>query len=146
MVRLSRCSLKQWKLKGWIGYLLFFLFGALLTFWGYTYLTREKRFSPEDFSQKVYIADHIIQSQLFVAGLSRKEILLHRSLSKREGDIAWEQSLLTIQVPRSLSFSLIEGNFKRSLSPLGKSFSIQSSQALESLQLEVKVMNRITLA
>src|SRR4030042_2033156 len=127
-----------------MGYSLSFFLGALLVFAGYTYLTREKPFSPEAFSQKVFIADQIINSQLYEIGISKKEILLHQSVLKREGDITWEQSLLKIQLPRSLSFSLIEGNFKRSLSLLGKPFSMQSSQVSESLQLEVKVMDRTT--
>jgi polysaccharide deacetylase 2 family uncharacterized protein YibQ len=127
-----------------MGYSLSFFLGALLVFAGYTYLTREKPFSPEAFSQKVFIADQIINSQLYEIGISKKEILLRQSVLKREGDITWEQSLLKIQLPRSLSFSLIEGNFKRSLSLLGKPFSMQSSQVSESLQLEVKVVDRIT--
>jgi polysaccharide deacetylase 2 family uncharacterized protein YibQ len=127
-----------------MGYFLSFFLGALLTFGGYTYLTREKHFSPEAFSQKVFIADQIIHSQLYEIGISKKEILLHQSVLKREGGIAWEQSLLKIQLPRSLSLSLIEGNFKRNLSLLGKPFSIKSSLVSESLQLEIRVMDRIT--
>ena len=130
--------------RRWIGYLLSFLLGALLSLGGYTYLIQEKPLSPEAFSQKVFIADQIINGQLYEIGISKKEILLHQSVLKREGGIAWNQSLLKIQLPRSLSFSLIEGNFKRSLSLLGKPFSMQSSQVSESLQLEVKVMDRIT--
>jgi polysaccharide deacetylase 2 family uncharacterized protein YibQ len=144
MVRLSRRSLRQRKLRGWIGYLLFFLLGSLVAFGGYHYLIREKSLSPEAFSQKVFIADQIVHSQLYELGLSKKEILLQQSLSKRERDFTWEQSLLKIQIPQSLSFSLIEKNFARSLSHLGKPFSIQSSRALESLQFEVKVMDRMT--
>jgi polysaccharide deacetylase 2 family uncharacterized protein YibQ len=130
--------------KSWIGYLLSFLLGALLTLGGYTYLIQEKPFSPEAFSQKVFIANQIINSQLYEIGISKKEVLFHQSVLKREGGIAWEQSLLKIQVPRALSLPLIEGNFKRNLSLLGEPFSIQSSQVSESLQLEVKVMDRIT--
>jgi polysaccharide deacetylase 2 family uncharacterized protein YibQ len=141
---MARQSNRRRGWRKWIGYFLFFFLGALLTFAGYTYLSRKKSFSPEDFSQKVYIADQIIHSQLYEVGLSRKEILLHRSVSKRERDIAWKQSFLKIQVPRSLSFSQIEGNFRQNFSHLGKSFSIKSSRALDSLQLEVKVMERIS--
>lgn len=144
MVKSSIHRLKQGRLKGWIGYFLSFLLGSLLTLGGYAYLIQEKPLSPEAFSQKVFIADQIINSQLYEIGLSKKEVLLHQSVLRREGDIAWEQSLLKIQLPRSLSFSLIEGNFKRSLSLLGKPFSVQSSQVSESLQLEVRVMDRIT--
>lgn len=144
MVRPSARSLRQRRLRGWIGYLLFFLLGSLLTLGGYTYLIREKPLSPEAFSQKVFIADQIINSQLYEIGISKKEVLLRQSVSKREGDIAWKQSHLEIQLPPSLPLSLIEGNFKQSLSLLGKPFSIQSSQSPESLQLEVRVMDRIT--
>ena len=134
---------RQGRSRGWIGYLLSFLLGALLTLGGYTYLIQKKPLFPEAFSQKVFIADQIINSQLYEIGISKKEILLHQSVLKKEGGIAWEQSLLKIQLPQSLSLSLIEGNFKRSLTLLGKPFSIQSSQVSESLQLEVKVMDRI---
>jgi hypothetical protein len=144
MVKSSVHRIKQGSLKGWIGYFLSFLLGSLLTLGGYTYLIQEKPLSPEAFSQKVFIADQIINSQLYEIGISKKEVLLHQSVLRREGDIAWEQSLLKIQLPRSLSFSLIEGNFKRSLSLLGKPLSVQSSQVSESLQLEVKVMDRTT--
>jgi polysaccharide deacetylase 2 family uncharacterized protein YibQ len=130
--------------RGWKGYFLSFFLGVLLTFTAYTYLTREKPLSPEEFSQKVSIANQIINSQLYEIGISKKEILLHQSVLKREEGIVWEQSLLKIQVPRSLSLSRIEGNFKGNLSLLGKPFSIESSQVSESLQLEVKVMDRIT--
>jgi len=127
-----------------VGYFLSFFLGALLTFGGYTYLTRETPFSPKDFSQKVSIADQIVNSQLYEIGISKKEISLHQSVLKREGEIAWQQSLLQIQIPRSLPLSLIEGNFKRGLSLFGKPFAMQSSQATKSLQMEIKVMGRIT--
>jgi polysaccharide deacetylase 2 family uncharacterized protein YibQ len=130
--------------KSWIGYLIAFLLGVLLALGGDTYLIKEKALSPEAFSQKVLIANQIINSQLYEIGISKKEILLHQSLLKGEGGIAWEESLLKIQVPRARSLPLIEGNFKRNLSLLGKPFSIQSSLVSESLQIEVKVMDRIT--
>jgi hypothetical protein len=126
-----------------------FLPGCPFDLW-WIYLSHSRKtFLPEAFSQKVFIADQIIHSQLYEIGISKKEILLHQAVLKREGGIAWEQSLLKIQLlkiqlPRSLSLSLIEGNFKRNLSLLGKPFSIQSSLVSESLQLEVKVMDRIT--
>ena len=112
--------------------------------WIHFYLNREKPFSTGAFLQEVFTADQVIHSQLYEIGLSKKEVLFHQSVSKKEGDITWEQSLVKIQVPRALSFPLIERNFKQNLSRLGGSFSIQSSQTLESLQLEVKVMDRIT--
>jgi len=144
MVKSSVHRLKKIKLKGWIGYLLFFLLGSLLTLGGYTYLIREKPLSPEAFSQKVFIADKIIQSQLYETGVSKTDILLQQSSLKKEESIAWEQSFLQIQLPRSKSLSSIEGDLKKSFSRLGKPFSIHSSQSPESLQLEVRVMDRIT--
>ena len=39
---------------------------------------------------------------------------------------------------------MIEGNFRQSLSSLGKPFSIRSSQVAESLQLEIEVLDRVT--
>jgi len=130
--------------REWIGYFLSFFLGALLTFSVYTYLTREKPFSPEDFSQKVSIADQIIKSQFYEIGIAKKDVLVERSTGKREGGIAWTESLLKIQIPRSSSFSLVEEHFKRSLSSAGKSFSVDYSGSSKSLQLEVKVMDRVT--
>ena len=127
-----------------MGYALSFLLGVLLTFGGYTYLIREKLLSPEDFSQKVFLVDQIIQSQLYEIGIPKKNILLHQSSLKKEGGLAWEQSSMKVQVVPSLPFSLIEGNFRRSLSVLGKPISIQSSRISESLHLEVKVSDRVT--
>ena len=116
MVKPSANSRRQRGPKPWVGYLLSFLLGALLTFGGVTYLAREKPLSPEDFSQKVFLVDQIIQSQLYEIGIQKKNILLHRSSLKKEGGLVWEQSSLKVQVLPSLPFSLIEGNFKRSLS------------------------------
>jgi hypothetical protein len=128
----------------WTGYFLSFLAGALLTFGAYTYLTREKPLPTEDFSKEAFLVDQIIQSQLYEIGIPKKNILRHSSPSKEEGGLAWERSLLEVQVLPSLSFSLIEGNLRRSLSVLGKPVSIESSQTSESLHLEVKVLDRVT--
>jgi polysaccharide deacetylase 2 family uncharacterized protein YibQ len=110
---------------------------------GYALFTRERPFSPKDFSQKVFIANQFVHSQLYEIGVSKKEIL-DESVSEREGGIAWQQSLLQVEVPRSILFSQIEGKFKRSLSLLGNSFSMKSSRATKSLHMEIKVMDRIT--
>ena len=144
MVKLSANSRRQRGPKPWVGYLLSFLLGALLTFGGYSYLRREKPLSPEDFSQKVFLIDQIIQSQLYEIGIEKKNILLHQSSLKKERGLAWEQSSLKVQVLPSLPFSLIEGNFRRGLSILGKPVSIQFSQISGSLHLEVKVLDRVT--
>ena len=130
--------------RGWVGYLLSFLLGALLVIGGYAYLLQEKLLSPEDFSQKVFLIDQIIQSQLYEIGIEKKNILLHQSSLKKERGLAWEQSSLKVQVLPSLPFSLIEGNFRRGLSILGKPVSIQFSQISGSLHLEVKVLDRVT--
>jgi polysaccharide deacetylase 2 family uncharacterized protein YibQ len=130
--------------RGWMGYFLFFFLGVLLTLGGYTYLTQEEHLSPKNFSQKVFLVDQIIQSQLYEIGLTKKNVLLQQSSLKKEGDLAWKQSSLKVQILPTLSFSLIEGNFRRSLSALGKPVSIQSSQGSESLQMEVKVLDRVT--
>jgi polysaccharide deacetylase 2 family uncharacterized protein YibQ len=135
---------RRGRLRKWVGYLLSFLLGVLLTFGAYAFLTRERPFSPEGFSQKVLIADQIVKSQLYEIGISKKENFLYQSVSKREGDIAWQLSLLQVQIPRSLPFSLIEEKFRQSLSLLGRSFSIKSSRATQSLQVEIKVMDRTT--
>ena len=127
-----------------MGYLLTFLLGSLLTFLGYFYVTQEKPLSSVAFSKKVFLVGQIIQSQLYELGIPKKELLLHQSSLKKEGGLAWEQSLLKIQVPRSLPFAQIEENFRRSFSNLGKDFSLHSSQVSDSFQVEVKVMGRIT--
>jgi len=130
--------------KRWMGYVFSFFLGALLGLGGYVYLTREKALSPEDFSQKVFLADQIIQSQLYEVGIQKKNILLHQTSLKKEGGLVWKQSSLKVRVLPSLSFSLVEGNLRRSLSALGRPVSIQSSQKPESLHLEVTVLGRVT--
>jgi polysaccharide deacetylase 2 family uncharacterized protein YibQ len=127
----------------WIGYLLSFLLGSLLAIGVYLYLIQEKPTPSKVLSQKIFLVDQIIHSQLYEIGISKKDVL-QKSTLKKEGDIVWEQSFMKIQLPRSFSFSLIEGNFKRSLSTLGKPYSIQSSKIAESLQMEVKVQDRLT--
>jgi hypothetical protein len=135
---------KRGRGKRWIGYLLSFLLGSFLTIGGYIYLIQGKPPSPQDFSQKVFLAEQIIRSQFYEIGISKKDILLQQSSSKKEKDMVWEQAFIKIQLPRSLSFSLVEDHFRKSLSALGQPFSIQSSQTSESLQLQIKVLDRIT--
>ena len=136
--------LRKGRLGSWIGYLLSFVFGVLLAFAGYHYLTRGKPLSPEDFRRQVFLVDQIVHSQLYEIGIQKKSVLLHQSSLKKEGGLAWKQSSLKVQVLPPLSFSLIEGKFRQSLSALGKTVSIQSSQKTKSLHLEVKVLDRIT--
>jgi polysaccharide deacetylase 2 family uncharacterized protein YibQ len=131
-------------LKRWVGYVFSFFLGALLGLGGYIYLTREKALSPEDFSQKVFLADQIIQSQLYEFGIQKKNILLYQTSWKKEGGLVWKQSSLKVRVLPSLPFSRVEGNLRRSLSALGRPISIQSSQKSESLRLEVRILDRVT--
>jgi hypothetical protein len=141
---MAKQSNRRGRSRGWIGYFLSFFLGVLLAFGGSIYLTREKALSPKDFSQKVFLVDQIIQSQLYEIGIAKKNILLHQSSLKKEKDLVWKQSSLKVQILPSVPFSLIEGNMRRSLSTLGTSVSIQSSQGSGSLQLEVKVLDRVT--
>ncbi len=127
-----------------MGYVFSFFLGVLLSLGGYLYLTREKPLSPEDFSQKVFLVDQIIQSQLYEFGIQKKNVLLHQTSLKKEEGLVWKQSSLKVRVLPSVSFSLIEGNLRRSLSALGRPVSIQSSQKSESLRLEVRVLDRTT--
>jgi polysaccharide deacetylase 2 family uncharacterized protein YibQ len=127
-----------------MGYFFSFFLGVLLIIGGYLFLTREKPLSQKDFSKKVFLVDQIIQGQLYEMGIQKKNILLHQSSSKKEQGLTWKRSSLKVQVLPSLPFSLIEGNFRRSLSTLGKPVSIQSSKISESLQLEIKVLKRVT--
>ena len=84
-----------------MGYVSSFFLGVVLGFGGYIYLAREKALSPEDFSQKVFLADQIIQSQLYEVGIQKKNVLLHLTSLKKEGDLAWKQSSLKVRVPPS---------------------------------------------
>ncbi len=135
---------RKGRFRGWISHLLSFLLGVLVAFGGYLLLRQDKPLSPEDFSQKVFLADQIVQSQLYEIGVQQKNILLHQSSLKKEGGRVWKQSSLKVQVLPPLSFSSVEGNFRRSLSALGKTVSIQSSKKSGSLHLEVKVSDRVT--
>ncbi|HUL29341.1 MAG TPA: divergent polysaccharide deacetylase family protein [Thermodesulfobacteriota bacterium] len=135
---------KKRRLTGGVGYLFSFLLGAFLSFGGYYFLRQNRALSPEDFSQKVFLVDQIVQSQLYEIGLQKKNVLLHQSSLKKEGGMAWKQSALKVQVPPSFSFASVEENLRRSLSSLGKDVSLQSSQKSESLHLEIKVSERVT--
>ena len=121
-----------------------FFLGVLLIFGGYIYLTRKKPLSQEDFSKKVFLVDQIVQSQLYEMGIQKKNILFQQSSSREAGGLTWKQSSLKVQVLRPRSSSSIEGDFRRGLSPLGKTVSIQSSETAESLRLEIQVLNRVT--
>lgn len=135
---------KRGRSRRWVGYFFSFFLGALLIIGGYLFLTREKPLSQKDFSKKVFLVDQIIQGQLYEMGIQKKNILLHQSSSKKEEGLTWKQSSLKIHVLPSLPFSLIERNFRRGLSTLGKPVSIQFSQTRESLHLEIRVADRIT--
>ena len=135
--------------RGWLGYLLSFLLGGLLVLGGYFYFFPKKPFPPEAIdqkaiTQKIFVIDQIIISQLYELGLSRKNVLLQQSSEKKERTLVWKQSLLKIQCSRSQSFSVIEGNFRKSIAALGKPFSIHSTLTSESLQLDIKIFDRMT--
>jgi polysaccharide deacetylase 2 family uncharacterized protein YibQ len=135
---------KRGRGRPWIGYLLSFLFGSLLTLLGTLYLTQERPLSKEAFSQKTFLIDQIIRSQFYEIGIPRKDIFFRQSLSKQEGTLTWEASVMKIRLARSLPFSLIEENLKRSLSRLGKPISFHSVTGKNSLELDIKVQNRMT--
>ena len=130
--------------RSWAGYVLAFLLGGLLTFGAYTYLIREKPLSQEDFSQKVFLVDQVIQGQLYEIGIPRKDILLDQSITKREKGLTWKESTQKIQVSQTLPFSLVEENLKRSLSRLGRTVAIHASPSAESLRVDISVQNRRT--
>jgi polysaccharide deacetylase 2 family uncharacterized protein YibQ len=140
----KRRRLKRVRDQRWIGYLLSFLLGSLLTIGGYIYFIQERPLSKEAFVQKVFLIDQIIRSQLYEIGIQKRDVLLQQSSFRKEGDFAWKQSLLKIQLPRSSPLSSIEGNFKQGLSILGRSVSTQSSSGPDSLHLEIRVQNRVT--
>jgi len=130
--------------RPWTGYLLSFLFGSLLTLSVTLYLTREKPLSKEAFSQKTFLVDQIIRSQFYEIGILRKDIFFRQSLSKEEGTLTWEASVMKIRLTRSLPFSLVEESLKRSLSRLGKPISLHSVTGKDSLEFNIKVQNRTT--
>ena len=77
-------------------------------------------------------------------GFSKKDILDVQTSQKKAGKVAWKQSFMKIQFPRSLSFSVIEGNFKESIAALERSISLQSVQKPSSLRLDVMVQEHLT--
>jgi len=134
--------------RKWLGYLLSFLLGGLLALGGYFYFVPKRPLPPEAvdqkaLTQKIFVIDQVINSQLYELGLSKKNVLLHQSSEKKEGNIIWKQSHTKIQCPRSLAFSVIEGNFRRGITTLGKPFSIQSTQTSESLELDIRILDRM---
>jgi len=144
MGKSSAWSSRRRKSRAWVGYLLFFLAGSLVAFWVSSYLNREKPLSSEEYSEKVLLIDRVIESQFSQTGIAQKDILSRQSSVRQEGGIAWKQSTLKIQPPRSLSFRTIEDHFEESLSALGRPVSVKSSQFPESLRIEVKVRDRMT--
>ena len=135
--------------RGWPGYVLSFLLGGLLVLGGYFYFFPKtpppsETIDPKALAQKIYIVDQIIISQLSELNLPRRNILLQQVTERKEGDFVWKHSLLKIQCPRSLSFSAIEANFQKSITVLGKPFSSQSAQTAKSLQLKIRIHDRIT--
>jgi polysaccharide deacetylase 2 family uncharacterized protein YibQ len=141
---MARQRNRRGRLKKWAPYFFFFFLGVFLILGGYLYLTREKPPSQEEFSEKVILVDQIVRGQLYEMGIQKKNILLQQSSSRKAGGLTWKQSSLKVRVLRPRSFSSIEGDFKRSLSALGETVSIQSSETAESLRLEIKVLNRVT--
>ena len=128
----------------WLGYLLSFLVGALLTAGLTFWLLQENPPSPEPFSQSVRLANQVIQSQLYEMGIAKRDILVQKSSPKGQGELSWEHSYLKVLTPRSLSHPLIEDHLRRALSNLERPVSIEASQARDAFQLEVKVQDRIT--
>jgi uncharacterized protein len=135
--------------RGWPGYVLSFLLGGLLVLGGYFYFFPKtpppsETIDPKALAQKIYIVDQIIISQFSELNLPKRNILLQQVTERKEGDFVWKHSLLKIQCPRSLSFSAIEGNFQKGITTLGKPFSSQSAQTAKSLQLSIRIYDRIT--
>jgi polysaccharide deacetylase 2 family uncharacterized protein YibQ len=139
----KRRRLTRGRGKWWMGCLLSFLLGATLTIGVYTFLTEKEPLPKGAFPQDVFLVDQTIQSQLYNLGVTKRDVLLQSSIRK-EGTISWEESSLKVQLPRPLSLSTIEHNLTRNLSTLGREVSIKSSQAPQSLQVEVRVMGRLT--
>lgn len=127
--------------RRWTGYVLSFLLGVLLAVTGFYLYFSPKRPPPDivdesSLPQKIFIIDQVLNNQLSELGIPKKNILVHPSLQKK--------SVVKIQSPRSLSFSLIEEKFKKAIGRLGKPFSIQSIRRPESLELEIRTFNRVT--
>ena len=124
---------------GWGGYLVSFLLGSFLALGTYAYLTQKKPPPSEPISQSILLIDPMINGQLFEMGLSKKDVLLQKPSTKKEGTEDGTPSILKIQLPRSLSVASVEKNFRQNFSLLGKPVSLHSSHPQGSLRLEVKV-------
>ena len=131
---MARFKRKGW--ARWIGYLLFFLLGSFLGIGGYLLLTRGKPLPPPSPFERVALIDQLIEGHFFEVGLTRKDILLHRSTS--------EQSQWKIKLPRSVPYSLVEGRVRQSLTALDPSLSIRTSSTAEAFRMEIKVRDRTT--
>ncbi|RPJ02287.1 MAG: divergent polysaccharide deacetylase family protein, partial [Deltaproteobacteria bacterium] len=126
------------------GYTLAFFLGAALAIGGSIYWMSERPPSPEAFSRNIFLIDQLIRSQFHEIGISKKEILLDHAISREEGKTARDRHSLKIQLPGTVPFSLVEGNFKKDLSLLGSPFSIRFHQKPESLQVEISIQDRVT--
>jgi uncharacterized protein len=130
--------------KGWVGWVLSLVLGSLLIMLAYNHLIREKPRPPEPFSHEVSRVDQIIKNQFYEIGVAKKDVLDQRTVPRKEGKSAWEESDIKIRLPGSLSGSRVEENLKRSLSSAGTPVSVTSSQDSDSLRIEVKVRGRLT--
>ena len=127
----------------WVGYVLSFFLGAFLAIAGYHYVTQKESPPRQSLTHHIALADQIIHSQFYESGLSKKDVLRWAS-SKKDGDLVWQQSVLKVQLPRSLPLSSVEVNFKARFSSLGDPFSIESTQKGDSLQINVEVFGHVT--
>jgi polysaccharide deacetylase 2 family uncharacterized protein YibQ len=127
---------KRKRRRRWVGYTLFFLLGSFLGIGGFLLLTREKPHPPPLPFERVTLIDQLIEGHFFEVGLTKKDILLHRSTR--------EQSQWKIKLPRSVPYSLVEGKLRQSLTGLDPSLSIHTSSTGETFRMEIKVQDRTT--
>lgn len=125
--------------RQWFGYLLSFLLGVLLTIGLYLYFS-SKQPPPKPVDQgspqNILTIEQVIHHQLSELGIPKKDIVFDQSSRKT--------SVIKIRSPRSLSFSVIERDFRKAIASLGKPFSIHSIQTAKSLKLEINTFDRVT--
>jgi polysaccharide deacetylase 2 family uncharacterized protein YibQ len=71
-------SLRRWRPKGWVVYLLSFFIGSLLIILGYVYFAKERSLSSKPLSQKVSSVDQTIQSRPPEIVTPKKDVPLHK--------------------------------------------------------------------
>lgn len=91
-------------------------------------------------SQKVRLVDLTLKSQLYMLGLTEKDVVSRTVAVRKRGDRKWTQTTTRVQLPRSVSFRRIIEYLNRELGTLGSDFSlIKKGDDGRVLELQVRV-------